>query len=62
MINEEVQMEKLKPEQAVELLRKKGIEVSLEQAVVILEFLHLLTNITDRTISEKALGLYPTGK
>jgi len=43
--NEEVQMEKLKPEQAVELLRKKGIEVSLEQAVVILEFLHLLANI-----------------
>lgn len=28
-------MEKLKPEQAVELLRKKGIEVSLEQAGVI---------------------------
>ncbi len=38
-------MEKLKPEQAVELLRKKGIGVSLEQAVVILEFLHLLANI-----------------
>jgi hypothetical protein len=38
-------MEKLKPEQAVELLRKKGIEVSLEQAVVMLEFLHLLASI-----------------
>jgi len=38
-------MEKLRPEQAAELLRKKGIEVSLEQAVVILELLHLLANI-----------------
>ncbi|UTA67543.1 MULTISPECIES: hypothetical protein [unclassified Emticicia] len=38
-------MEKLKPEQAVELLRKKGIEISLEQAVAVLEFLHLLANI-----------------
>ena len=38
-------MEKLKPEQAVELLRKKGIEVSLEQAGVILDFLRLLANI-----------------
>ena len=43
--HEEVQMEKLKSEQAVELLRKKGIEVSLEQAGVILDFLRLLANI-----------------
>lgn len=38
-------MEKLKPEQAVELLRKKGIEVSLEQATVVLEFLYLSASI-----------------
>lgn len=38
-------MEKLRPEQAVELLRKKGIEVTVEQAALILEFLYLLANI-----------------
>lgn len=38
-------MEKLKPEQAVELLSKNGIEVSLEQAAAILDFLNLLANI-----------------
>jgi hypothetical protein len=38
-------MEKIRPEQAVELLRKKGIEVTVEQAVLILEFLYLLANI-----------------
>ena len=35
-------MEKLKPEQVVELLRKKGVEVSVEQALLVLEFLKLL--------------------
>lgn len=38
-------MEKIRPEQAVELLRKKGIEVSIEEAVILIEFLHLLANL-----------------
>jgi hypothetical protein len=38
-------MEKLKPEQAVEMLRKKGMEVTLEEAAMILEFLQLLATI-----------------
>lgn len=38
-------MEQLKPEQAVELLRKKGIEISTEQAVLLLEILRMFANI-----------------
>lgn len=38
-------MEKIRPEQAVEMLRKKGVEVTVEQAVAILEFLYLLANV-----------------
>ncbi|WP_185965525.1 hypothetical protein [Flavobacterium zepuense] len=39
-------MEKrLKPEQVVEMLRKKGMDVSVEQAVMVLEFLQLLATI-----------------
>ncbi|MBT2561715.1 hypothetical protein J7E50_12795 [Pedobacter sp. ISL-68] len=38
-------MEKLKPEQVVEMLRKKGMELSLEQAVMVLEFLQLLAKV-----------------
>lgn len=38
-------MEKLKPERVVEMLREKGMEVSLEQAALILEFLRKLANI-----------------
>ena len=35
-------MEKLQPEKAVEMLRQSGIEVNLEQAKLILEFLRKL--------------------
>ncbi|GAA4930354.1 hypothetical protein [Mucilaginibacter defluvii] len=38
-------MEKLKPEQAMELLRKSGIEVTVDQAALILEFMRLLAGI-----------------
>jgi hypothetical protein len=38
-------MEKMAPEKAVEMLRKKGIEVSVEQAALMLEFLRLLADI-----------------
>lgn len=44
-VSKEVQMEKLSAEQAAELLRKNGIDVSLEQAAIILEFLHVLASI-----------------
>lgn len=38
-------MEKLPPQKAAELLRKKGIEVSDEQAALIMEFLRMLAGI-----------------
>jgi hypothetical protein len=38
-------MEKLQPERAAEILKKKGLEVSLEQAALILEFMRKLSNI-----------------
>ena len=38
-------MEKLKPEQALELLRQQGVQVTLEQAGMILEFLRKLADI-----------------
>jgi hypothetical protein len=43
--NRKGKMEQLKPEQAVALLRKKGIEISQEQAVLILEILRMFANI-----------------
>ena len=42
---EEVQMEKITPERAMELLRKRGVEVSKEQAALILDFMRKLANM-----------------
>jgi hypothetical protein len=39
-------MEKIQPEKVVEMLRQKGVEVTLEQARLILEFLRKLADIT----------------
>ena len=39
-------MEKIQPEKVVEILRQKGVEVTLEQARLILEFLRKLADIT----------------
>jgi hypothetical protein len=38
-------MEKLQPEKVVEVLRQDGVEVTLEQAKLILEFLRKLAEI-----------------
>lgn len=38
-------MEKLPPEKAAEMLRKKGMDVSVEQASLILEFLRMLAGM-----------------
>jgi hypothetical protein len=38
-------MEKIQPEKAIEILRQKGMEVSLEQAKLILAFLRKLADI-----------------
>jgi hypothetical protein len=38
-------MEKLKPEKVVEILKAKGVDVSVEQAASILEFLRKMANI-----------------
>jgi hypothetical protein len=39
-------MEKIQPEKVMEILRKKGVEITLEQARLILEFLRKLADIT----------------
>ena len=39
-------MEKIQPEKVVEILRQKGVEVTLEEARLILEFLRKLADIT----------------
>lgn len=38
-------MEKIPPEQAMEILRKGGLEVDIHQTRQILDFLYKLTNI-----------------
>jgi hypothetical protein len=38
-------MDKLQPEKAVEILRQHGVEVTVEQARLILEFLRKLADI-----------------
>lgn len=38
--------EKITPEKAVAILRKNGMEVTLEQAKLILDFLYKLADIT----------------
>lgn len=38
-------MEKLKPERVVEMLKAKGVNVTVEQAASILEFLRKMANI-----------------
>ena len=38
-------MEKLKPEKAVEMLRNKGVDISVEQAAQMLELLRKFANI-----------------
>lgn len=38
-------MERMKPDTAVEILRKHGLQVSREQAVLILEFMYAMAKI-----------------
>ncbi|WP_257575084.1 hypothetical protein [Hydrobacter penzbergensis] len=38
-------MEKIQPEKVIEILRQKGVEVTLEQAKLILAFLRKLADI-----------------
>ena len=50
-------MEKLPPEKAAEMLRKKGMEVSVEQAALMLALLRMLADIIVATYLEQ--GRYP---
>jgi hypothetical protein len=38
-------MEKLQPERVSEMLKKKGVEISVEQAALVLEFMRKLASI-----------------
>ncbi|MCD9015252.1 hypothetical protein [Parachryseolinea silvisoli] len=38
-------MEKLKPEKLIEMLKSKGIDMSVEEATSVLEYLRKLANI-----------------
>jgi len=44
--NEEVNEKRITPEKALEMLRAEGLDVTLEQAKNVLEFLRKLANIT----------------
>jgi hypothetical protein len=44
-VKETWEMEKIPSEKAVEMLQEGGLEVSAEQAKIILEFLYKLANI-----------------
>ena len=46
-------MEKLSPEKATELLRKNGMEVTDEQAAMILQFLRMLSEMIISSYLEK---------
>lgn len=39
-------MEKLSPERVLEVLKRRGVEVTLDQAASILKFLQMLADIT----------------
>ena len=52
-------MEKLPPEKAAEMLRKKGMDVSVEQAALMLALLRMLAGIIVATYLEQ--GRYPLG-
>ena len=41
----EIEVEKISPEKAIEILKKDGLEVTLEQAKIILEFLYQMAEI-----------------
>ena len=47
-------MEPLPPQKAAEMLRKNGMDVTDEQAVMILEFLRMLSAMIVSTYLEKA--------
>lgn len=38
-------MERIKPEVVVEILQREGLQVSMEQAVLILEFVYIMAKI-----------------
>lgn len=48
-------MEKMKPEQVVAMLNEKGMIVTIEQAILILEFLRMLAQlvVSDYLVSVK---------
>jgi protein-tyrosine-phosphatase len=50
-------MQKLKPEKAVEMLRERGVDISVEQAAQILELLRKFANIV---ISQHLEGQKPS--
>jgi hypothetical protein len=46
-------MDRLQPEKAAEMLRQRGVEVTVEQATIILEFLRMLADIVVADYLEK---------
>jgi hypothetical protein len=46
-------MDRLQPEKAAEMLKKRGVEVTVEQAAMILEFLRMLADIVVADYLEK---------
>lgn len=50
----ETEVERISPEKAIEILKKDGIEVTINEAIIILEFLYQIAEITVEQYLKKA--------
>jgi len=50
----EFEVERISPEKAIEILKKDGLEVTLEQAKLILEFLYQMADVVVDQYLEKS--------
>ncbi len=55
----EIEEEKISPERAIEILKKDGLEVTLEQAKLIVEFLYQMADIVVDQYLKKANQITP---
>lgn len=60
---EEEEIDRITPQKAMELLRKDGIDVDVEQAKIVLDFLHEMAEIVVDTYLDQQKKVYlPTHK
>lgn len=62
-MEEEEEIGRITPQKAMELLRKDGIDVDVEQAKIVLDFLHEMAEIVVDTYLDQQKKVYlPTHK